>query len=92
MAIEANFKGFLRWKDGVKQHVTPAKGETRQDAIRFMRDHLNYFELADELTFHEGEIFKKGRDFVFTLRAKSKMGHNIIRPGLAPELEAASKK
>jgi hypothetical protein len=93
MKLEEDYKGFHQWKDRARQHIHAGKGEGLIDVIRYMRDHLKSFGFDDELTFDEREIVQeKSGHYIVTLRSKPKNGRNVIRPGLAPELEAASKK
>ena len=60
MKIEDTYTEHTRWKHGVKQHVIVGDGETMQDAICFMREHIRYFGYQDDLTFDEKEIEQAG--------------------------------
>lgn len=85
MKIEDTYTEHTKWKHGVKQHVIVGDGETMQDAIRFMREHIRYFGYQDDLTFDEKEIEQAGdNEFIFKLRAKLNPNRQYELPSAPP--------
>lgn len=92
MEIKKDYKGHLKWKDGARQHIHAESGETLLDAIKFMRDHIQYFGYQNDFTFNEKEIEHHGPNhFVFVLRhVRSINPTNVKR--IDPEIEAVLKQ
>jgi hypothetical protein len=82
MAIDKKFVGYKRWKSGTTQELIPEKGEGIEDAIRHMREHLDYFDIAD-LTFFPNQIVYRHGKYYVTLRHKSEESANAPQNRLA---------
>ncbi|GGH42794.1 hypothetical protein GCM10007423_39680 [Dyadobacter endophyticus] len=72
MEIDKNFKGYKTWKEGSKQTIIGEPGDTKEDAIKFMHAHLDYFDLRGDFTFNAGNIVQNGNEFIFTM---NRLGH-----------------
>lgn len=85
MEIDDTYTGHLKWKHGSKQHILAEKGETKLDAIRFMRDHIKHFGYKDDLTFDESEIEEPSdNEFIFRIRAKLNPNRKYELPAPPP--------
>lgn len=69
MEIDKNFKGYKSWKEGTRQHVIPGPGETREDAIAFMREAIFEFKLNGKFTFIADRVEFVDGEYVFTLHS-----------------------
>ncbi|MET7253599.1 hypothetical protein [Dyadobacter fermentans] len=67
MEIDKNFEGYKKWKEGTRQHVIPEPGETREDAIEFMRDAIYRFKLNGKFTFNANRVEFVDGEYIFIL-------------------------
>lgn len=72
MEIDKNFKGYKSWKEGTRQHVIPDAGETREDAIAFMRAGISRFKLDGKFTFVADRVEFVDGEYIFILHNISK--------------------
>lgn len=64
MELDKDFDGYQQWREGTKQTIIGKPGDTEQDAIKFMRAHLEYFGLEERFTFDHSRIERDGDNFI----------------------------
>jgi hypothetical protein len=66
--METKYIGKENWQDGSRQELIPQPGESKADAARYMREHLELFDI--DLDFDESKIESHNGKFYITLFSK----------------------